>query len=185
VNVDGGPGFVGGVTDVFEWTLGALGHARDAEGTSVMNNLVGEVDPFVLREDAHEVLLDLDRLVVLREFEAAGDAVHVGVYNDADGFAEPGAEDDIGGLAGGAGNSEEPFHVVGYLSGEIVNDYFCGSDDGFGFVAEESRGLDVGLELLGSECGEVLGRWVLLEDDGCDHVYAGVGALGGEDGGDE
>ena len=89
VRVYGGEGFVSGVTNVFEGTLGALGHAGDAEGASVMNDLVGKVDPLGLRDDAHEVLLDLDGFVVLGEFEAAGDAMHVGVDNYADGFAEP------------------------------------------------------------------------------------------------
>src|SRR5271165_2112978 len=66
VNLYGAPSFVGGVAESFQWTLGALRLAGDADGAAVMNDLVGEVDPLALRDNLHQVLLDLWRVDVLR-----------------------------------------------------------------------------------------------------------------------
>ncbi len=58
-------------------------------------------------------------------------------------------------------------------------------DDGFRFVAEEAGGLDLRLEFFGREGGEILRSGVAREKRGGDHVHARIGALGGEDGGDQ
>src|SRR5215471_3943997 len=102
------------------------------------------------------------------------------VNDDAVGDAEPGTEDNIGGLAGGSGDGEQLGHCVWNLAVEVVHDFLRRSDDGFGFVPKEPGGADVRLELFGFERGERLWRRVLLEDDGSDHVDAYVGALRGE-----
>src|SRR3974377_2247458 len=88
VNVDGGPGFVGGVAERFDWAVDAFGLARDADGAAMMDDLVGEVDPLVARDDLHQVLLDLAGVGVLRKFEAAGDALDVRVNDNTVSDAE-------------------------------------------------------------------------------------------------
>ena len=50
-----------------------------------MNHLVGEEDPAILRNDLHEILLDLCRFSVLGQVEALSDALHVGVDDNAGG----------------------------------------------------------------------------------------------------
>ena len=85
----GGPGFVGGVAEAFEGAVGAAGLARDADLAAVEDHLVGEVDPFGLGDDAHEVALNFFGGGLAGEFEAAGEAEDVCVHDDADGDAEP------------------------------------------------------------------------------------------------
>jgi len=109
----------------------------------------------------------------------------VSVDYDAVGFAEPRAEDDVSSFAGDARDGQELVHFVGNLAAEIFDDRAGSADDRLGFVTEKSGGLDIGFEFFGMQGREVLWRWVLLKDDGRDHVHADVGALRGEDGGDE
>ena len=66
MDFDRGPGFVGGVAESFHVALRALGFTGDADGAAVMNDLVGEGDPLVLRDDLHQVLFDLDRSLFFR-----------------------------------------------------------------------------------------------------------------------
>ena len=47
------PGFVGGVADIFEETVDAFRFAGDAEFAAVPDQLVGEENPFLARDDAH------------------------------------------------------------------------------------------------------------------------------------
>ena len=65
------PRLVGGIAQRFEGAVGALRVARDAYLAAVVDELVGEGDPVVLRDDLHEVLLDLFGRRILRELEAA------------------------------------------------------------------------------------------------------------------
>ena len=126
----------------------ALGFAGDAELASVPDDLVGKENPFLARDDAHQVLLDLLRVIVRGEFETARDAVNMGVDDYAFGFLEPRAQHDVGGFAGDAGEGEQLFHVVRDLAAEVGDDFFRGADHGFRLVAEETGGADVGLELF-------------------------------------
>src|SRR5947209_20069982 len=59
VDVDCRPALVGGVADVFERALDATRLPRDADAASVPDQLVGEVDPLLARDDLHQILLDL------------------------------------------------------------------------------------------------------------------------------
>src|ERR1035438_2444248 len=77
------PGFVRGMADIFQCTVDALGLAGDAELASVPDDLVGKQNPFLARDDAHQVLLDLLGISVCREFEAARNAVNMGVDDHA------------------------------------------------------------------------------------------------------
>ena len=53
----------------------------------------------------HQILLDFLRIVVAGEFEAAADAVDVGVHDYAFVFLEPRAQDDVGGFPRDSGQS--------------------------------------------------------------------------------
>ena len=88
MNLHRAPCFVGSVAQVFQGTLRALGLAGDTNGATVMNDLVGEVDPLLARNDLHQVLFDLGWGLVRRKFQTAGDALHVRVDYDAGGDPE-------------------------------------------------------------------------------------------------
>ena len=151
VHVDRAPGLVGGVAEVFERTVDTLGLARDAELASVPYDLVGKKNPLLARDDAHQVLLDLLRVIVRGQLQAARDAVDMSIDDHAFSFLEPRAQHDVGRLACDAWKSEKLFHVIGYLAFIVGDDLFRGADDRLRLVAEKAGGTDVGLELLGSE----------------------------------
>ena len=72
-----GPGFVRGVAEILQVTVRAPGLAGYAQSASVMDDLMREIDPFFLRDDFHQVLLDFFRVFIAGQLQAAGDAMHV------------------------------------------------------------------------------------------------------------
>ena len=81
------PGLVAGVALFLDGAVDAAGFAGDADGAAVQDELVAEVDPVIFRDDLHQILLDFFRLGVEGELEAAREAQHVGVDDDAFGDA--------------------------------------------------------------------------------------------------
>src|SRR5690242_20049609 len=87
-----------------ERALVALWFARLADRPAVVDEQVRPHRPVVLRDDLHQILLDLHRVdEVVRQAEPIRDASDVRVYGDADVLVERVAEDDVGGLATDAG----------------------------------------------------------------------------------
>ena len=96
---------------------------------------------------------------------------------------EPRSEDDVGSLASDSGEGQQFIHCLGNVAAE-VGDYFSrGANDRFRFVAEEASRVDIGLQLLRFERGEILNRRILCEDHRRDLIYSNVGRLRGENGG--
>jgi len=73
------PGLVGGVAEVFEGTVDALGLAGNAEPASVPDKSGGRRESTFRVDDSHQVSFDFLRVSLRGEFEAARDAVYVGV----------------------------------------------------------------------------------------------------------
>src|SRR6266700_7553048 len=96
MNLHGRPRLVPSVADVFQRTLGAFWFAGDAESSSVMDDLVGIINPFVLRDDFHQVLLNTLWFFTASQLQSARDAMHVRVYHHADAFPEPGTQHHVG-----------------------------------------------------------------------------------------
>ena len=163
----------------------AFGLAGVADLAAVMDELVGEVDPAVAWDYAHEFLFDFFGGFGFGEAKAAGDAEDVGVDDHALGFAETDTEYDVGGLAGGAGDGDELGEGLGDLAVEVGDDLAGGTLDGFGLVAEEAGGANDFLEFGQGGLGHGGGGGEAFEKRGRDHVDADVSALGGEDGSDE
>lgn len=122
------PGLVGGVAEVFEGTVDALGLAGNAEPASVPDNLVGEENPLFAWDDSHQVSFDFLRVSLRGEFEAARDAVYVGVDDYSFGDLEPRPQDNVRSLAGDAGQGEEVLHVERNLPAEIGDNLLGGAD---------------------------------------------------------
>ena len=136
------PGFVFGVAELFEVAAVAFGFAGGADLSAVMDELVGEGDPAVLRNDPHQFLLDFLGRIAFGQSEAAADAEDVRIDDYPLGFAEADAEDYVGGFAGGAGEGDQLGEGFGNLAVEVRDDFAGRALDGFGFVAEEAGGLD-------------------------------------------
>ena len=86
------------------------------------DDLMREQNPFLARNYLHQILLNVLRIVVLRELQPARDAMKVRVHHHALGFAEPRAQDNIRRLARDPGQSQQLFHGFRNLAAELVND---------------------------------------------------------------
>ena len=87
----------------------AVGAAGDAGFSAVVDESMGEHDPFVLREELHQFAFDDFGVVGFDESEKVGESGDVGVDNNAGGDAEPCTEDDAGGFSADAGELDEFF----------------------------------------------------------------------------
>ena len=161
--------------------LDALGAAGLADLASVPDQLVREKDPAILRDDAHEVLLDFLGIGVAGEVEAGGEALDVGVHDHAGSDAERRAQHDVGGLARHAGQREQFLHRARDFLAEIVDQLLAGALDGLGLVAEETGRADFGFEFARIGVGEIFRRLVFLKERASHFVDADIGALRGED----
>jgi hypothetical protein len=66
--------------------------ARDADAPAVPDEQVREGAPVLARDEALEVALDLDRVVLLRQAKPLGETAHVGVDDDPLGVTELGCD---------------------------------------------------------------------------------------------
>lgn len=175
------PGFVFRVAELFEVAAVAFWFAGDAHLAAMVNELVREGDPVVLRDNLHQLLLDLLRRVAFGQAEAMGDAEDMRVHDNAFGFAKRNAKNDVGGLACCAGDGDELSESLRNLALEFGDDLSSRALDRFGLVAVEAGGADEGLK-LGQRCfGHCCWGREALEEFRRHHVHAHVSALGGED----
>ena len=173
------------MAELLEVAAVALGLACVADLAAVVDELVGEGDPAVLGQDAHQFLLDLLRRVALGQAQAARDAEDVGVDNHAFRLVEADAEDDVGGFAGCAGDGDQFGERLRDLAVEVGDDLLGGALDGLGLVVEEACCPDEGFQFRQGCLGHGCRGGEAAEELRSDHVDAHVGALGGEDGSDE
>jgi len=144
-----------------------------------------QINPVFPWDDLHQGLLDFFGRGLPGEVKAAGEALDVGVDDDAFRFPVGDAEDDAGGLAAAAGKLDEFSHRVRHLAGMLFGNGPATGTDGFGFVAEKASGFDEVFKFARWCFGKIGGGPVLGEEGGGDFVDADVGALGAENGGDE
>ena len=100
------PGLVFGRAKLLQAATVALGFAGLADLAAVVDDLVGEVDPASLRQNTHQLQLDLFRRLGFGQAEATRDAEDVRVHHHAFGFVEGYAEDDVGSFARHAGDGD-------------------------------------------------------------------------------
>ena len=146
---------------------------------------VAEEGPGVAGEEFDEVLFDADGVAEDGEAEALGEAADMGIDDDAFIFLEGVSEDDIGGFASGAGKVGEGFEGGWHFAAVLGKEGGTHGSDIFGFVAVEAGGADEGFEFLLRD-GGVVGRSAAAREEVFgDDIDPFIGALGGEDGGDE
>ena len=165
--------------------MGAVGAGGFAAAAAVEDEPVGKQGPVVLRDEFHEDGLDFFWVGLAGEAEAGGEARDVGVDDDADVLAEGVAEDDVGGFAADAGELDEFVHGLRDVSAMLVDEEPAAGADVFGLGAVEADGAEVVLEGGGIGLGVVARGAVFFEEGGGDFIDLHVGALRGEDGGDE
>ena len=144
-----------------------------------------EVNPLFGRGDFHQGAFDLFGGGVAGEVEALGEALDVGVDDDAFRFPKGDAEDDAGRLATATGQLDQFRHRGRDLAVVVVGNGPATGADRFGFVMEEAGRFDQVFQLTGRGGGEVGSRPVFGKQGRGDFVHTDVSALGAEDGGDE
>lgn len=85
----------------------AVGTAGDAGFSAVVDESMGEHDPFVLREELHQFSFDDLGVVGFHESEEVGESGDVGVDNDSGGDTEPCSEYNAGGFSADSGELDE------------------------------------------------------------------------------
>ena len=93
-------------------TIRALRLARDAQIPPVMDHLVRVQNPPIRRDDLHQILLNLLRVIVLSELPSPRDAMHVRIDNHAHRFAEPRAQHDIGSFTSHPRKRQQLVHLL-------------------------------------------------------------------------
>jgi len=137
--------------------------------------------PILVRDEPHEVLLDLHRIVVPGQRKPLADSGDMGI--DRDPFVSPVgiSQDDIGGLAPDAGQGAKLLHGVGHLSAVLCHDCLRHSDQALGLVAEEPGGLDDLFELRLSSLSQGSHIGISGEQDRGHQIHPRIGALRRED----
>ena len=90
-----------------------------------MNDLVREVDPSVLRQNLHQLLLDLLRRVALGQLQAPRNAEDMRVDHHAFCLAEADAQDYVGRFACSTGQRDKLGQRLGNLALEIGDQLLC------------------------------------------------------------
>ena len=101
--------------------------------------------PFLLRNEFHEVLLDLHRVRMRGQSQASGDACDVSVDHDAHRQIEGVPENHVRRLAAHAGQRGQFLHGARHLSAVLLHDRLRCGDHRFCFIAEKTGLPDVAL----------------------------------------
>ena len=128
----------GGGAEVGKGAGGAGWFAGGADGATVVDQHVGEVEPVLLGDDAHEVLFDFYGVFAGGPAETAGEATDMGVYYEAYHDAVGVAQYDVGGFARNAGQCEQLFHRARHLAAVAGEQTLGRAAQVSGFVAVKS-----------------------------------------------
>ena len=162
----------------------AVAAAGGAVFAAVVDDAQVEVVPGFGRVEFFEVALDLDDVGAAGEFPAQREAVDVSVDGKC-GVVEGLNHEDGGGFVADAGEVFEFLEGARNLAGVAGEEEAGHFADIFRLHGREAAGADDGVNLRGGEGGHFRGRVGQGEERGGDLVDAHVGALGGEDDGNE
>jgi hypothetical protein len=137
---------------------------------------VAEGRPFRLGKQVHQDKLDLDRVSVSSEAEAARQPRDVSINRDP-GCVEGVAENDICGFAANSGQADEVGESGGNLAAETLDDRRAAGTDVVRLVAVESGGLDELLKFFRTGFGKIAGGPVAREERWRNQVDPSIGTL--------
>ena len=168
--------------------MGQAGQALRLSGqaycATVRLNQMAEPDLHRIGHYWIQVVLDLVRIRLITETQALGKATHVGI--DADGgLAKDVTPEDIGGLPSHTWQGDKILQLPWDLSPELGYDLSTTLLNSLGFVPIKTGGADLCLQ-RGAVCGSPVARNPIFLEEICrDLVHSLIGALGGQDQGDE
>ncbi len=133
------PRLVGGVTQFLEGAIETSWSSGDAHLSAMMNQFVGEVDPTILRNDLHQVTLNLLRCCLLCQLKTPREAHDVCINYDANGNSIPRSEHDIRCFTSNPGQAKNLVHRLRDLTAKLLYDRTGSSLNRLCLVAEEAR----------------------------------------------
>lgn len=163
----------------------AFGLAGFAHLAAVVDELVREIDPAALRDDPHQFLLDFLGRIAFGQPKSVGDAEDMRIHHHAFGLLEADAKDDVGCLARRAGNGNQFGEGLRNLTAEVFNDFAGCALYGFGLVVKKASSPNESLEFRQGRFGHGRRGREAAEQLRRHHVDAHIGALSGENRGDE
>lgn len=167
------------------FALGAVGFAGGAAAAAVPDQEMGKEGPVRLGYDFHQRLFHLHGVMLAGQSHPAAQTAHVGVHDDALGQVEGVAQNHVGGFSAHAREFVEMFHGTRHFTIVVFNQGSGTATDRFGLGAEKSCGADQALQLSCRDLSEVMSRSAAGKEGGSDFIDPLVGALGGENCGDE
>lgn len=177
-------GFIDRVADRLEIAFDATRLACLAALATVPDQLVRKIDPRFLGDGLHQILLDFWWVIVAGEVEAARDAAHVGIDDDAKGKSVAGAQNDVRSFARNAWKRQDVFHGLRDITFEFIDQPAACAHDRFGLIAKKTGGANILLEFARSGVGECFNGRIFLIQRGRDFVDPLVGTLRGQNCGD-
>ena len=154
-----------------------------ANGPAMQDDGVPGKDPLVLRDDLHQVLFDLDRIGFLGQAQPESQPLDVRVHHESVRFAEPGAQDHIGGLSGHTRKAQQVLHRVRDMCVVLVDQQVGRANHILCLVAEEPRRADLLHERVHVGVGKSLHRRIGIEQGFRHLVDVHIRGLCGHDGG--
>jgi hypothetical protein len=112
----------------------------------MQDQVVTEHGPILLRDDRHEVVLDLHRVFMLGQAHAARQPADVCIHRDAR-YAEGIAQDDVGRFAADPWQDNQVVQAVGDRAAVVLDESLAAGLDVARLVAEEAGRLDRLFEL--------------------------------------
>ena len=136
-------------TKVAQDALLAAWSACDADAATMIDQEVRQESPLVLRNNFHQIALDLVRVLLRSQAQELREARHVRVDDDA-WNAKSVPEDDVGGLAANARQLHQAFQIGRHLAAMAHDERLRTADDVARLVVEEAG---AGIALPRSDIG--------------------------------
>jgi hypothetical protein len=150
----------------------------------VLDHAQGVARPLVARDERHQISLDPVRIVLRAQAEALVHALHVGIDGEAR-DPERDAQHQVGGLAGDTAQGHQLLQAARHLALEVFHDVARGRLDRTGLLSEETGAAHQPLDLLRIGVGQGCGAAVVEEQLRRHLIHLLVGALCGEDRGNQ
>ena len=162
-----------------------IGFAREAAAAAVPDQPVAPVRPMLFRHELHQVLLDFFRVGLARNPKSMREPDHVGVDDDSLVFMKGVAENHVRRLPAHARQPVQFFHRVGNAPAVLGNDGAGRAANALRFAPKKTSRANHFFQ-SGRRCFRVIGRTAVLREQGRrDGVHSLVGALSGQNRGDQ
>src|SRR6266550_575631 len=167
--------------DLTEHADFALGRSSVADSPAVKDQHVRQHRPIFPRDERHQLPLHFHGIRLASEPEAETESPNVCIDDHAFVFPERVPQNHVGSLAPDTWEFDQSLHRVRNCTAMALDQRFAESDQALRLVTEKPCAFDDLLQLFPLGVGQRLRGGKSLEERGCNHVDALVGALCAQD----